>query len=68
MKIEDLPSPGPLSNGIHFAKEVVKAINYAQIQSDLTKGESEAGANLVKFFTECAALCKGLTKTKEKSK
>lgn len=66
MRLENLPTPGPLSNGVLLSKEVLKAINYAQVQADLSKGSSEAGAALSKFFLECAKICAPLTIKKEK--
>jgi hypothetical protein len=67
MRLENLPSPGPLSNGVALSKEVLKAINYAQVQADLSQGSAETGATLAQFFLECSKLCAPLTKKEKKN-
>jgi len=67
MKLEDLPSPGPLSSGVNLSKEVLRAINYAQVMSDNSGGSSDVGARLAEFFAECAKICAPLTKKEKKN-
>lgn len=65
MILENVPSPGWVSNGVVLRKEVTKAISIAEIQGDLSPGSTHA-ADLRAFFLACAALCPVKEKEKEK--
>lgn len=66
MTLNDLPSPGYLSNGVLLRKEVFRALSAARIQFDLTSGESKTGADLKAFLIACAELCPVPAKTTKK--
>lgn len=53
MRPSDMPSAGFLPNGATLTREVMKAINAAQVQHDISGGASEVPAQLRAFFAEC---------------
>lgn len=55
MRVETLPSPGLLSNGIRIRIEAAKAISAVEINAAYGAGKSSAAAPLSAFFTACAA-------------
>lgn len=60
MKINDLPSPGVLSNGIKLRVEAAKAISSVEVTAMRTPGGLVSGAGkLSAFFTACAAALAG---------
>lgn len=56
MRVETLPSPGFLSNGIRIRIEAAKAISAAEINAGIPAngGTSSTASNLYDFFTACA--------------
>lgn len=55
MKINDLPSPGLLSNGIKLRVEAAKAISSMQVTAMRTPGGTLASATTLRaFFVACA--------------
>jgi hypothetical protein len=56
MQLDDLPSPGYVSNGTTLLKEAYKAIQYARVQADVVPG-TDTGAVLRNFFLACAEKC-----------
>jgi hypothetical protein len=65
MRIENLPSPGFLSNSTALRREACSAISKAEIQLDLSP-ESDIADNLREFFLACAAACPGTQKPTKK--
>lgn len=57
MRVDTLPSPGMLSNGIRIRIEAAKAISAVEINAGLTvnAGKSSNAKPLSDFFTACAA-------------
>lgn len=57
MRVETLPSPGMLSNGIRIRIEAAKAISAVEINAGIPSnaGKSSTADPLFDFFTECAA-------------
>lgn len=55
MRIETLPSPGLLSNGIRLRTEAAKAISAIEIQATFGSGKATYAKALSDFFTACAA-------------
>lgn len=57
MRVETLPSPGLLSNGIRIRIEAAKAISAAEINAGIPAngGVSSTATVLYDFFTACAA-------------
>jgi hypothetical protein len=53
MRVDTLPSPGLLSNGIRLRIEAAKAISAAEINAGLNGGTSSTASNLHAFFTAC---------------
>lgn len=53
MRIENLPSPGMLSNGIALQQHAMKAISAVEILAGLGSGKSSAAKPLSDFFTAC---------------
>lgn len=55
MRVEDLPSPGLLSNGINLRAAAARAISASEITAGLTPGgRTDTAAVLQAFFTACA--------------
>jgi hypothetical protein len=55
MRIDDLPSPGLLSNGIKLRIEAAKAISSIELTAARTPGNKVSGAATAQaFFTACA--------------
>ena len=56
MRVETLPSPGLLSNGIRIRIEAAKAISAVEINAGIPAngGKSSTAAALSQFFTACA--------------
>ena len=67
MILENVPSPGWISNGTVLRKEVTKAISIAEIQGDLSP-DSTHSADLRAFFLACAELCPVKPKPKKEPK
>lgn len=65
MLIENLPSPGFLSNSTTLRREACSAISKAEIQLDLSP-ESAISEELREFFLACAAACPGTPKPTKK--
>lgn len=61
MRVESLPSPGLLSNGIRIRIEAAKAISAVEINAGIpvNAGRSSAADPLHVFFTACAAAING---------
>lgn len=57
MRVETLPSPGLLSNGIRIRIEAAKAISAVEINAGIPSnaGKSSTAKPLSDFFTACAA-------------
>lgn len=57
MRVETLPSPGLLSNGIRIRIEAAKAISAVEINAGIPAngGKSSTAGPLSAFFTACAA-------------
>jgi len=55
MRIENLPSPGMLSNGIALQQHAMKAISAVEILAGMGAGKSSAAKPLSDFFTACVA-------------
>lgn len=57
MRVETLPSPGLLSNGIRIRVEAAKAISAVEINAGIAAngGKSSTAKPLSDFFTACAA-------------
>jgi len=56
MRIETLPSPGLLSNGVRLRVEAAKAISSAEVTAGRSGGgKTIAASTLADFFTACAA-------------
>ncbi len=55
MRIDDIRSPGFLSNSHTLRKEVVKAISFCQIQGE--ESRQEKLTDLILFFREALQLC-----------
>lgn len=57
MRVDTLPSPGMLSNGIRIRIEAAKAISAVEINAGITAnaGKSSNAKPLSDFFTTCAA-------------
>lgn len=60
MRVDSLPSPGLLSNGIRIRIEAAKAISAAEINANLSGGTSSTASVLYDFFTACAAALSAL--------
>lgn len=56
MTLDELKSPGYVSNGVVLRKEAFRAIGYAANQLDMNPS-STTGADLKAFFLDCAARC-----------
>ena len=55
MRVEDLPSPGPLSLGINLRTVAARAISSVEVIASVTPGGKTSSANLLHtFFTACA--------------
>jgi hypothetical protein len=54
MRVESLPSPGLLSNGIRLQTEASKAISSIEIFAARTGGTNGSATRLHAFFTACA--------------
>jgi hypothetical protein len=64
MRIDDLPSPGQLSNGIKLRIEAAKAISSIELTAARTPGGKVSGAAIaVAFFTACADALAGFVDT-----
>jgi len=61
MRVENLPSPGLLSNGIRIRIEAAKAISAVEINAGIpaNAGKSSTAKPLSDFFTACAAALAG---------
>lgn len=61
MRVETLPSPGLLSNGIRIRIEAAKAISAVEINAGIPAngGKSSTAKPLSDFFTACAAALSG---------
>jgi hypothetical protein len=61
MRVETLPSPGLLSNGIRIRIEAAKAISAVEINAGIAAngGKSSTAKPLSDFFTACAAALAG---------
>jgi hypothetical protein len=61
MRIETLPSPGLLSNGIRIRIEAAKAISAVEINAGLSvnAGKSKSAFQLKAFFDACSAAIAG---------
>lgn len=56
MRIENLASPGLLSNGIRLRSEAARAISQVEIYTDKIGGAANDKATLLNaFFLDCAA-------------
>lgn len=55
MRLDDIRSPGFLTNSHAIRKEVVKAISFAQIQCPESKQEKLT--DLIMFFNEAIRIC-----------
>ncbi len=55
MRIESLPSPGLLSNGIKLRTEMAKAISAVEIQAGFASGKATYAKALTDFCTACIA-------------
>lgn len=53
MRIDALPSPGMLSNGIALQNHAMKAISAVEILAGMGAGKSSAAKPLSDFFTAC---------------
>lgn len=60
MRVDTLPSPGLLSNGIRIRIEAAKAISAAEINANLNGGTSSTASVLYDFFTACATALSAL--------
>lgn len=62
MRLENLPSPGFLSNGIRIRIEAAKAISAAEINAGIPAngGKSSTASQLKVFFDACSAAVAGL--------
>ena len=65
MRVETLPSPGLLSNGIRIRIEAAKAISAVEINAGIpvNGGKSKAADPLHDFFTACATAINNLRDT-----
>jgi hypothetical protein len=68
MTIDELKSPGYVSNGHILRKEAFRALGIAANQHDLTGGEATTGADLKAFFLDCAERCPVKVSPKKESK
>lgn len=61
MRVETLPSPGLLSNGIRIRIEAAKAISAVEINAGIpaNSGKSSTAKPLSDFFTACATALSG---------
>lgn len=55
MRIENLPSPGQLSNGIRLRTETAKAISHIETQAGFTAGKTTYAKALDDFFVAARA-------------
>jgi len=56
MKLDALPSPGLLANGLRLQAESIKAISYVEVVSSLkSSGKTEQATTLTAFWTACIA-------------
>lgn len=62
MRVETLPSPGFLSNGVRIRIEAAKAISAAEINAGIpaNAGKSSTASQLKVFFDACSAAVAGL--------
>lgn len=65
MRVETLPSPGLLSNGIRIRIEAAKAISAVEINAGIpvNEGKSKAAFQLKQFFDACSTAIAGLVDT-----
>lgn len=65
MRVETLPSPGLLSNGIRIRIEAAKAISAVEINAGIPAngGKSSTAKPLSDFFTACVTALSGLLDT-----
>lgn len=68
MRLEQLPTLAHGVNGLQLQREVWRALNYVQVQVDMTKGETGAADALRKFLTDCVALVPATKASKAKEK
>lgn len=60
MKLDALPSPGFLANGLRLQTESIKAISYVEVVSALKSGgKTEQAKTLDTFWTACKAAVAG---------
>lgn len=58
MQLTDLASPGAMPNAMKLRSETFRAISYASIMADLSKGESDTIVKLADYFADCAEQCR----------
>lgn len=51
----DLPSPNLGALGFHLRREVLKSINYVELQAANRGGKYDAAEDLHAFLTDCAS-------------
>jgi hypothetical protein len=60
MRVENLPSPGTLSNSIYLRTAAAKAISNAEVVAGRSGGTTSTANTLHTFFTACATAVAGL--------
>jgi hypothetical protein len=68
MQVDDLLSPGFVSNAHKLRTEAWKAISYARTQADLTEHRSDCAGELAAFFKDCYEKAVAIKPKKEKTK
>ena len=63
MRVETLPSPGLLSNGIRVRIEAAKAISAVEITAGLSGGKTSTANALKGFFDACSTAVAGFVDT-----
>lgn len=63
MRVDTLPSPGLLSNGIRIRIEAAKAISAVEITAGLSGGKTSTANSLKTFFDACSTSVAGFVDT-----
>jgi len=64
MRIETLPSPGPIGSGLQLRTQAAKAISYVEIMAGMAaNGKSSTAKSLGAFFAACKAAADAVTDT-----
>jgi len=64
MRVETLPSPGPIGVGLELRNKAASAISYVEVVAARTaNGKSDTAKSLGAFFAACKTACDAVTDT-----